>query len=473
MLASYKSNDSESKNTEDLNILKSFYNDKTKILSYFKEKDYKKLSNEAKNNIEILNWIKKTNYKTKNSIVDDIKTLSELSISKDLKIFMLENLVTKFEMFQKYEKTKEINPTKTKSRWLKNYKERKERNYNNDYAFWNAEKRTGELYYYNNQIIQNGEDYQITWDHMFNDDVTHIGWSTEYIAKFRMTQIIKETIDDFTLIKNEIKPYLKNEVISDEEMLKYFANNKDDLIDVFKNEYQTYEKQKEILNKIDKNVNKRLLKNSDKLIRFQKKLSGTNFSSVKNAFGVKAKFSAAINSISKSPKIVATSLKHLATAFSGILSIVDGFLEYNSTLSEEKLIIKYGLGAIGVVAGVASLVGSAIPVLGALFVLGSIGIQLLENIKTNNGYTIWENFGDHGLNDWYFQLKNNSNVISQIAHSFSENFTKPIEWKVDDGWFTLPNLFIRTGQGNYKSNFIELSPGWEFNYGDKIKLKLK
>ncbi|MGY6171786.1 hypothetical protein ACW95P_00365 [Candidatus Mycoplasma pogonae] len=52
-----------------------------------------------------------------------------------------------------------------------------------------------------------------------------------------------------------------------------------------------------------------------------------------------------------------------------------------------------------------------------------------------------------------FKLKNNGYTLSMISESFSENFTKPIEWKVDDGWFSLPNLFIRTGARKLQIRF--------------------
>lgn len=88
-----------------------------------------------------------------------------------------------------------------------------------------------------------------------------------------------------------------------------------------------------------------------------------------------------------------------------------------------------------------------------------------------------ENFNDHGLNDWDFQMKNNEETMYKIAFNFSDNFKKGIVWKVTDGWFSYPELYIAPTNEYIKdsieepspSSFKHLSAGTSFNFGNKIK----
>lgn len=88
--------------------------------------------------------------------------------------------------------------------------------------------------------------------------------------------------------------------------------------------------------------------------------------------------------------------------------------------------------------------------LAALGPYGAISAALLEltikTVPTKNGYTISENTGDHGLNDFKYQMLNNRTNMIRTAASFSENFTHGVSWMVEDGWFSLPKLWIRPGQ---------------------------
>lgn len=108
---------------------------------------------------------------------------------------------------------------------------------------------------------------------------------------------------------------------------------------------------------------------------------------------------------------------------------------------------------------------NALPIVNVVYAFIDISIMLLNWIPSGNGYSIWSNFGDHGLNDWHYQWKNNFDSMIKTGENFSENYKKGIVWRVEDGWFSLPNLFIATqGDNHYKM----LSPGNEFNYGNKI-----
>lgn len=92
---------------------------------------------------------------------------------------------------------------------------------------------------------------------------------------------------------------------------------------------------------------------------------------------------------------------------------------------------------------------------------------ILSFYKVGNGFSVMQNWGDHGLNDWRFQLKNNASNIALIEKHFSNGYTSGIDWKVTDGWFSLPNLYIRTQANN---SWLNLSPENEFNYGNKIEM---
>lgn len=95
----------------------------------------------------------------------------------------------------------------------------------------------------------------------------------------------------------------------------------------------------------------------------------------------------------------------------------------------------------------------------------------------NDVEIIDENFNDHGLNDWDFQMKNNEETMYKIAFNFSDNFKKGIVWKVTDWWFSYPELYIAPTNEYIEdsikepspSSFKHLSPGTNFNFGNKIK----
>ncbi|WP_371246691.1 hypothetical protein ACA758_01820 [Mycoplasmopsis agassizii] len=97
--------------------------------------------------------------------------------------------------------------------------------------------------------------------------------------------------------------------------------------------------------------------------------------------------------------------------------------------------------------------------------------QILLHIPTPNGYTAFENINDHGLNDFKKQMKDNYSTMMWIEKEWSDNFQHGIVWKVTDGWFTFPDLFIATQEEPYKYKL--LSPNDEFNWGHLIPLTIK
>lgn len=107
-----------------------------------------------------------------------------------------------------------------------------------------------------------------------------------------------------------------------------------------------------------------------------------------------------------------------------------------------------------------------IPVVGQLVsALLSTLWTVANTFKFGNGYTLWENFDDHGLNDWNFQLKENTYHMAKIAQKLSNNKRAGVVWKVTDGWWTLPNLYVKS---QVSSSWTELSNYGGFNFGNKI-----
>ena len=101
-----------------------------------------------------------------------------------------------------------------------------------------------------------------------------------------------------------------------------------------------------------------------------------------------------------------------------------------------------------------------------------IGINFINeilNMPISNGYSPLENMHDHGLNDWNYQLRNNFSAIGSLAQQASESGNKKfydgVEWRVTDGWWTLPKLHLRW-QGS--TRWIDVSPRDSFNWGNKV-----
>ncbi|NQZ66356.1 MAG: hypothetical protein HRT99_04065, partial [Mycoplasmatales bacterium] len=119
----------------------------------------------------------------------------------------------------------------------------------------------------------------------------------------------------------------------------------------------------------------------------------------------------------------------------GSVGIIDGFnkaIIKTATPFLAGAAIGFAVGGpLGVVAGAA-----------ASFVFDA----LLNVIPTPNGYSISDNIGDHGLNDFNFQWKENEDVMTKLELEFSENLSHGISWKVDDSLLDTPNLWIRPGQ---------------------------
>ncbi|NQZ29401.1 MAG: hypothetical protein HRT98_03345 [Mycoplasmatales bacterium] len=94
--------------------------------------------------------------------------------------------------------------------------------------------------------------------------------------------------------------------------------------------------------------------------------------------------------------------------------------------------------------------------------------DLMHIIGPGNDASFIENWNDHGLNDFKFQMNHNLYNMAHTAHNFSLDYSSGIEWKVTDGWFTFPEIYVGTDKSGYPWKFI--SPGTSFNFGHKLKI---
>ncbi|PAK21160.1 hypothetical protein CJJ23_03405 [Mycoplasmopsis agassizii] len=75
---------------------------------------------------------------------------------------------------------------------------------------------------------------------------------------------------------------------------------------------------------------------------------------------------------------------------------------------------------------------------------------------------------DHGLNDFKSQMSNNLETMIKLQVEWSEDYYEGMEWKVVDGWFALPRLFIRTQKDGDRE--VEL---FNFNWGNRVPFRKK
>lgn len=104
-------------------------------------------------------------------------------------------------------------------------------------------------------------------------------------------------------------------------------------------------------------------------------------------------------------------------------------------------------------------------------IVGLAVTLILDAIPTGNGYSIASNMSDHGLNDWNYQWKENSQVMKDLEIEWSNQYKDGIIWEVVDTMFDTPDISIET-QGVPSSKQF-LSPGDSFNWGNKIAYRNK
>ena len=181
---------------------------------------------------------------------------------------------------------------------------------------------------------------------------------------------------------------------------------------------------------------------------------------------------------------VSTALSKLTRAYhvvSAGIALIDILSTVKSDYIDIKALANFVNSTVNVAITSFLMASSTIGAPVAIVALAYFGLEIfLKSYVTGNGKTIYENFNDHGLNDWEFQMKNNRDVMLATALEFSENLKYGVTWKVTDGWFSYPDLYISRSLYNYQQNkfvhiselpYTLLSPNNEFNFGDKIKFK--
>lgn len=207
----------------------------------------------------------------------------------------------------------------------------------------------------------------------------------------------------------------------------------------------------------------------DSLVDFKSEMLKNSISAIKNFI-----------SNTKWVQNTLKSLTYLSIAIEAIKFNIS-FIDFNKDLFAHnhlnlKDVNKMFLSTMRVLASSLLISGISFPPAQIAATLFLITDALINIIPQRNGFTIYENMHDHGLNDWEFQWKNNRKEMIKIAARKSEYFNHGIVWMVTDRWFSFPDLYIAKQMMDYPdpskipSKYWEwLSPGNEFNFGHKIK----
>ncbi|WP_426461197.1 hypothetical protein [Mycoplasma hafezii] len=410
----------------------------------------------------------------------------------NLDLFTKKVILIEFKRFQKREKFKH-REIKTGKTWYKlNYKD--DNNSTNNLNKIDIKINNESLRYKGFDI------FEIT-DNVFAQDESYIGWSNQTIMNVMLGRYFES-----------------NEYLSDLE--KAIDLTGDDLSDVTLNlnkimtsrfpknsEIYWFLKQNEL--QLSTKTNITIYKEQATHIwKIFKVLKNTSFETIKQSGGVfnflKATFKNKWTEMMQNPQIKLflseiSDLQNLITSklnttwFQQLKSVISKSLvaisvaffaksitELIQTAETDYVNVKalYDtlISGTNLAIGAVSLLGTSIPVAGAIISLGVVACDLImKSVKLGNGYTIYQNFNDQGLNDWEFQWKENHINMLSIAIKHSNNFKNGIVWKVTDGWFSYPDLFIAqakkvNGRYDYKNyQYQLLSPGNEFNFGNKIK----
>lgn len=408
--------------------------------------NYEELSKKATKNTDVKFWIfdiELQNKIGKTSFYKNIQKLSNLNVSLDLKKFMLLNYLEKLN-FWGYK----ISTLHTNRNMLEDYYQKTEsiHNYKNTGEYWLKSDGDNIVINSDRKLLINSkyDDYKI-YDHWFADDETYINWSNEFIFKAKIMLAYDKYKDILTTLNsykdnNDFNLYEQNQIeklyrkgIKITKSINFFNNNGSKFAKFLR---KSFPKVNSITQKFNKTI--------------QSKMKIINLMSV----GIALIDLIDSTNFNNDPHYVKS------THLKDIINVVDKSLSFIASV---------------VVAGdptqVARIVASAY-----LTVSGIVN-WIINKVTLGNGYTIAQNFNDHGLNDWKFQMKYNAKTMVNIAYSWSNNLENGVEWKVTDGWFSFPELYIKStlpGKGKEShEQFVHLSDGNSFNFGNKISMRFK
>lgn len=338
-----------------------------------------------------------------------------------------------------------------------------------------------------NKIQGSGYHHSYSLDYFFDDDISYIHWTNRDIFQYffyKNKDYIEKNLTEFLAANLNQMQEMKN----------------DDTQSVFTINFPSLSMNKKIsvdlraitksIIQINKMISKSKTANAIKdLIIMQIKTLYPSFGSNSNAISSKILNSKAFSFINKSSNMSINELKAKAIHSLNVITLAwNSAMIINSLRTaannhnlDSKTVYDITGNVIKIVKSVlvlgAASTGVGLPIAIALDLAYDIFDAAIKTVKLGNGYTIYENFNDHGLNDWDFQMKNNEETMYKIAFNFSDNFKKGIVWKVTDGWFSYPELYIAPTNEYIEdsieepspSSFKHLSAGTSFNFGNKIK----
>lgn len=514
------------------NETEAFYNkmlelskDKEKLNSLVEDFDEFEI---VKSNLKIHKWIYELKFYTTGSLDEDILNLSKLKISEKQKIFMLSNLLDKYEFYiknktggVKYSASPEIYkiiPYEASTKQGEEIEIGGKKFLTKD----NVEKRLTnpkDLTY--EYLRQKGNDIWTIKDYKTWDDETTIEWSNERLLiewlrliNNKQENVVNQTKEILTAYSkssswsntyNEEKLDAYSELISNPYYYERNIEDKLNLLEVFiSNITKDFTSKAEAYTSLAISSITTAVSSSTLAWKGLKKANMSGYRKTFEKIVKDPKFIRYADSFNDFIDFSASSI----FGAKGVLDIIEGenisektrnqiineailrinrSNEYLTNFRDKKLeekkkaneVLGYLSTSTDIFSSVLSFASLFAPAAAAMpFISIGVGIlsiifstlNIIFNVDSGNGYTIHENWHDHGLNDWRFQLKNNRENLVKIALDHSNGFKDNIQWTVTDGWFTFPELYIKNLTEN-KDTF--LSPGTSFNFGNKIQFRGK
>lgn len=432
----------------ELGQLQAFAQNTEELKEYLKD-DYEQLSIDLQTNNEYINWISQFDDSNLTDINGSIVEIGDLNMTLKEKSFLLMNYLEKVDtrtIENNVEKLQipEVASTRSSSGVDFNYLYTKDK-YGNYEQVYNS---------FGQKVRRSGSDRRTTRYSTFKDDITHIYMSNQTVLDnaYLSYQAEMEMADNAS--KNKLKQkvgtngYYRIEYLLNSNTITYETASSNDryLLDAYKDNYYDFLRETERIsapyyfNGIAQEGNNYSRASMGVLV-----ISFIyNFAKQSLNDGEKSDFSEFASDILGAGLKVATNLgiKTITTKLGGAIGSI------------------WGPGGAVIGAAIGWLTGTA------------IGL-VLSIVETGNGYTIWENFDDHGLNDWNFQWKSNRKNMSLNGIHWSERYTKGVYWKVTDGWFYTPRLYIGTQGEGLRNISGTTSTGNSFNWGNKIGVYYK
>ncbi|TDO18980.1 hypothetical protein EI74_0798 [Mycoplasma testudineum] len=406
-------------------------NELLKITSPFSEEQYNNLSILAQKNVEISNWIKSINFDTQS--MKTIKNkLYNLNVSLDLKKFMNRNLDEKFELLvstilkrEKHSKKNEIEINKSFAQVFDRY----------------IKDSNGNIIEIDGKNVLLSGDSYTNWDihdYFFADDESWFRKSNEDVYQDVEMVFLYKMAESLKKYNASIERH--NGIV---EVLSLAATKLGSSFSAFS-----------------------YIPNLSTASSIYLNAGSTTMSAVSALNSAYHESRRAKNEFEKLSKISGIENKKLIRFMNSADLEIN---QFSKAINNALRVGSFATSAASSVFGLVKtpktkLISLALNVASLTFDL----INALLNIKTPNGFSIIENMHDHGLNDFRNQWINNTENMVLIQKNWSENFKYGIQWKVSDGWFTLPRLFIRAQK--HGENDVEL---FGFNWDQKVKERKK